>query len=119
MILNIDTTKINDANVLGEFLREYCFKEEYGCYSCFDLIDGFKKVDKESSLGQELLKHLGHVPVCSDAYSLDIYKNSYLYSNGEIDVGWHWDGDGFLVIKIGDQVILNNDCKKATYWEWN
>ena len=102
MIIEVDTQKMVNANEFGEILRRFCFKEEYGCYSCFDLIDGFLQIP----VPEELKKYLW-----------EDCKN-VCYVRGEIFVAWGWEGDGCLVIKEGNKIARNSDCKKDYLWEW-
>jgi len=104
-----DTQKTEDASLFGEALRDYAFikenKYDLGCYSTFKLKDEFLKVGKESALGKELLKYL------------DDDQDIEVYSNTEIHLAWYWDGDGTLLIKEGNRVAINNDCKRDG-WKW-
>lgn len=105
MLKTINTQTTDDPNEFGEILREYCFNERYGCYSCFDLIEGFKEFDGI------YLKEL-----------LDVYEDEsitvYCYKYGELEIAWYWDGDGTLLIKEGNRIAINSDCKKNYTWEW-
>lgn len=112
MIIKIDTQKMQDPNEFGETLRKYCFKEEYGCYSCFELIDGFEKITTNSLLGYDLF-----IIFSEDFYDLK-EEDVTIYSNGNIDIVWFWDGDGVLMIREDDKIAINGDCKKSNRWEW-
>lgn len=107
----IDTQTTDDPNIFGEALREYCFKEEYGCYSCFDLIDGFKKV-------KSITKYQYIFDLLLSEYS-DIFNYTPLiYKYKNIIIAWYWDGDGTLFIQEGERKAINTDCKKSYTWEW-
>jgi len=121
MKIIIDTQEMNDANEFGEALRNYAFlpKDQRGCYSTFALKQEFRKIKKECKLGQLLLKHLGMNP--DGSVGEGDWKEQFnpsLYSNGNIHLGWYWDGDGILVVIEGSKIAVNSDCKKDYTWEW-
>lgn len=110
-------------NLIGEALRAWAFKEGYGCYSCFDLIDEFKKSDFNEREFQFLMGR-SSTTEGPDIYwgwdDADVFKRAvwFIHPNG-IEVGWFWDGDGTLVFNIpGLGTLNNNDCKKDYEWEW-
>jgi hypothetical protein len=116
----IDTQETDDPNVFGEILREYAFKEAYGCYTCFELIDEFKKVDKGYDIAGRLFMVMGiHQLQDANKYACEYFRGiSQIYSNGAIHVGWYWDGDGTLAFIEGNKSAINYDCKKDYTWEW-
>lgn len=132
MIITIDTQKLDDPNAFGEALRKYAFKEEYGCYSCFDLQDSFVeikppflKTNYKDQLDIEKLynwyaDHLvfdGDPVTCNYEEDLEIMK-VYVDTNFNISLGWFWDGDGHLIIREGNIAAENFDCKKDYTWRW-
>ena len=119
MIKTINTQAITDANLFGEIFREYAFKDEGGCYSCFDLIDEFKPVTPGYDIEGRLQMALGiHVIQDREDYPHDLRDRAQLYTNETIHIGWYWDGDGCLAVIEGDRVAVNPDCKKDYTWEW-
>lgn len=117
----IDTQKIDDPNLFGEIIREYAFTEEYGCYSCFDLIGEFKPVQDGFDIQGRLQMALG-IHKTQDEQGLDndeLREKAHYFSNGKIHIGWYWDGDGTLAIIEGNRCAVNNDCKKDYGWEWH
>lgn len=107
MIIVKDTARISEPDVLGELYREYAFFEEYGCYSCFELIPEFKAMELSSApyLVQEEISYRDS-PEC--------------FTNGNLWVAWAWDGDGHLVFfeQQTGKGVANTDCKKAYNWRW-
>jgi hypothetical protein len=130
----IDTQQTDDPNTFGEVLRELCFAKEYGCYSCFDLVEGFRKVEDGSNIQSKLWMALECHPLqqqdAEDREDEQSYKDwvtylfedtrdrAKLFTNGSVHIGWHWDGDGTLVFIEGDKCAVNTDCKKSNRWEW-
>lgn len=119
----------NHPDSIGEILRSWAFKKEYGCYSCFDLIDEFEKVEV-TPREFKLLWGRDYDPNHKDDYWGFDEKNAFeeiewfKHPNG-IEVGWHWDGDGllgFYVPELEDEYydgsITNSDCKKNYGWEF-
>ena len=130
----IDTQLTQDPNVFGEIIREFVFKDSYGCHSCFELLDEFKPVTEGFDVEGRLLMALGLHPLQEkEAAELETHpkwkdfvhynfsstrEKASLYSNGDIHIGWYWDGDGTLAIIEGKKAAVNNDCKKSDRWEW-
>ena len=130
----IDTQLTQDPNVFGEIIREFAFKDSYGCYSCFELLEEFNPVTGGIDAEGRLLMALGLHPLqekeVANRETNRKYKNcvhhdfssarerTCLYSNGDIHIGWYWDGDGTLAIIEGKKAAVNNDCKKSDRWEW-
>ncbi len=146
MIFKVNTQTVDDPNTFGELLREYCFKEEYGRYSCFELIDGFKPINKCTELGYSMLLHLGY-PTHeenkeasikgeywkNESKMRELFGNPYLENGCQlyqkpgvdfemgsftINIGWYWDGDGILVIQENNRIAYNSDCKTDHDWSW-
>jgi hypothetical protein len=122
MIIQIDTQKITDPNEFGEILREYCFIDKpcmtmtgfhkpYGCYSTFELKKGFIKLSQDSSIWKKLAELSGY-------FNGDERGGFFVFTKGNIHIGWYWDGDGCLVIQEGNKIAVNNDCKCDYTWEW-
>lgn len=131
MKIVLDTQKIEDANDFGEALRKYSFKEETGCYSCFDLLDSFVKVKKHS----KTFKFFSNI-LLGSVYEY-VYRNEcdekeakkllqedmkrcvvYEHRTFPVQIAWFWDGDGTLIIKEKDKIAINRDCKKDYTWSW-
>lgn len=116
VIIQIDTQKLEDPNVFGETLRDYCFDcppNQTGCYSCFKLKTQFKEVDRKSALGKWFIRELEQ---CDPDWSLG--NQCSIFSDGNIWIGWFWEGDGDLIIIEGKKIARNTDCKKDYTWEW-
>lgn len=110
----IDTQTTEDADIFGETLREYCFdtKEgELGCYSCFKLRDGFVEL-RDGPVWKKIISALG-IEAC-----IEEMEQAEVYCIGNLAIGWHWDGDGCLVVVEGQRMAVNGDCKKTYGWEW-
>lgn len=103
-----------DANTAGELLRELCFVGGYGCYSTFDLVDGFEKVAPET-LSLPVRTALAGC-WAKDAQTIE-RMDSYVHRETGLGVAWYWDGDGTLVFKRGELFLYNSDCKKDHGWE--
>lgn len=115
---------IEDPNSLGELLRNWAFKEEYGCYSCFDLIDGFSGVEV-TPREFKMMWHRDYNPESTGEYWGDpdswyIKRISWHKHWCGIEVGWFWDGDGTLLFYVPEinAVVMNTDCKKSYGWEF-
>ena len=116
----IDTQTTDDPDIFGETIREYCFDtkdDELGCYSCFKLRDGFVEVAKNTTLWNQMINALA-IEGCLNEIDEDERDKASIYANGDIAVGWYWDGDGTLVIIEGCRMAINGDCKKTYGWEW-
>ena len=115
-----DTQEMTDPNEFGETLRNYCFipdeyvykfgGEQYGCYSTFKLRPEFESVT--STYIYKQLRKLSGID------ETDYCNDFNCYSNGIIYLGWHWDGDGTLIIQEGNKIAINYDCKHDDSWEW-
>lgn len=117
MIIVRDTQTMEDPNEFGEALREYCFVpdkygNDFGCYSTFEARPEFKpcsETEKETLLSiliewSWFEPHDSERPTC--------------LTDGNIYMVWFWDGDGILLFKEGDRVVINDDCKKMYGWKW-
>jgi hypothetical protein len=136
MKLFLDTNTIEDANVFGELLRNYCFVPDetggtVGCYSTFKLHSAFKPFTGicaeffvEQFLKSEYFwgKWYKAENLCKEDYKmqLDMFESflKNLYTDGNIIVTWHWDGDGLLLIGEDNRMVFNSDCKCNYTWEW-
>lgn len=107
-IKDTQTTIIPDE--FGELLRDYSFKEQTGCYNCFDLVYGFLPVEKRDSLYQWALDQ-----ILPDNQNI----NAFIHPDMDIFIAWDWSsGDGALLIKEGNRAAINTDCKKDYNWRW-
>lgn len=130
----IDTQTTDDPNLFGEILREYAFEKEFGCYTCFDLLEEFKPVNPNTELAGKLFQVLS-IDLLSqetaeeresdEAYKdsvrdefINLRKRSQLFSNGNIHLAWYWDGDGTLAFIEEGRAAINTDCKKDHCWKW-
>ena len=146
MNCNIEISKNDNPNAIGELLRGKFFKQNiaeglYGCYSTFELNEGVEKLpyrkvywrdrpdiksDDECCEGDftreeycEKIEDEGRVfnEFAENEDLLEIWTRAEL--NGVI-MEYFWDGDGFLQFIFPDGSILsNNDCKKSNRWEWS
>lgn len=123
MILKFDTTLIEDPCELGELLRNYCFKDRVGCVNCFELINGFYSVPKNTLLGEEVLRLLNWIPqhelgnACKDGcfnrkWLEDtndfIFHEAQIFSNDHIHIAWLNNPDDTILIFITSGRILYN-----------
>ena len=120
MKLTIETDTASPDTV-GEYLRDWAFTEEVGCYSCFDLIDGFKEVHY-GALDSKMLDYF--LDCCEECQEeVKAYASFYIYEGSDpmlwgTQVGWFWDGDGDLAFLLPDgSLFTNSDCKKDYTWE--
>ena len=123
MIITVDTQKLDDPNIFGETLREYCFVGDgFGCYSTFELLPEFYKIN-DAKQKKDFIDRLckewygtsyNYEPENEEKDSLS--KN--LYTNGNIIITWYWDGDGTLIIAEKNKIAVNGDCKKDYGWYW-
>lgn len=99
-----ETKHQNKIITICENFREKVFKEELGCYNCFELIDSFNKVELSSDLKK--------------IFNPEIFDNTCVFSDDQNIVAWDWSrGDGTLYFKIKDKEYINYDCKKSSTWE--
>ena len=125
-----------DPNILGETLREACFvPDKYGndCggYSTFDLTPDFLRVEPMSDRGRAILDVMMAADLFLEMDGSLSPKEQYeeylqdspglqIFSNGDIDVAWYWDGDGTLLFishELG-MAVISNDCKKDYVWKF-
>ncbi len=105
-----DTQLTEDPNEFGELLRDYCFAQRVGCYSCFELIHGFFPVEKRDSLYQWALDH-----ILPDNSNISAFRHPDM----DIFLAWDWSsGDGTLLIREKNIAAINTDCKKDNGWRW-
>lgn len=99
-----------DPNTVGERFRLHCFLEETGCYSCFDLHNGFRPSVITPSVIDDYFSYL-------DAEEINGLQCFY---DGRIWVAWHWDGDGDLLFYDEEDgvCVVNSDCKKDYVWKY-
>ena len=101
----------------AETLRDRAFPPEKGrgCYASFELAPGFAPVAPNSDAGRRVLTCLldGSPEYAEEARPA---AEGSLHSDGDLHVGWYWDGDGTLVLVAGDAAFENTDCKKTYGW---
>lgn len=121
---------VHNENALGEILRAWAFVGGYGCYSTFDLREGFEPIPSDRKHFEYLMGREYDETGSEDSGWVDddayVMKEMqwYRHTNG-IEVGWYWDGDGilcFFVPELEDDdyngTISNGDCKKSSGWEF-
>jgi len=116
----------NDANLLGEFLRDVSFKGPgYGCYDTFLVHDSFNQSLPPDKMIQECKDILVGGPSLNvDPEDMRLFEEQYkelqiYYSNlYNLLVAWLWDGDGALYFNTGEHKLINTDCKKSTNWRF-
>ena len=132
----IDLLTEQDANKFGEALRGFCFEgncEKVGCYSTFEVINVLKEV-KEGKIYEEAVKildteykesiHVYHLNVeekdCWIAYNDpdDNPERMRVREPFEIVLAWYWDGDGSLLFRFNNRIVINTDCKCDYTWKW-
>lgn len=121
LLASIIKTALADPVSFGEACRSYVFPNPdlYGAYSTFEVAKGFQEITGDARFENPLTNILWPGLTSSSAGLLDEGDAEYvrhgmrLFSDGEIDVAWHWDGDGTLGIRhIPSGTILeNSDCK--------
>ena len=108
----------SEVNALGEKLRNWCFVGEgTGCYSNFELREGFSSISPESELGKKLLALLEYD---EEFYEVEGYKPTpylYVHEAEQVFLAWYWDGDGTLLVGRNGQWVINTDCKTDYCWE--
>jgi hypothetical protein len=115
MTLSVNLTELytKDIDLLGELLRTCVFVESFGCYSCFDVVEGFREQPSENI--PLLIRTLMAGCEAKDIHNI---KRMMWYRDEEraLDVFWYWDGDGALVFRLPDEkIIYNIDCKKSDW----
>jgi hypothetical protein len=106
------------VDMVGEMLRSWAFTEACGCYSCFDLIEGFDQRPMTPAIAERLMGRPVN-PQSADDDDQDILKRGFyaVHDNG-IEVAWYWDGDGTLWFRVpGEIEVVNSDCKKDYEWK--
>lgn len=119
MIITIDTKNIEDANAFGELMREQIFDHSkgYGCYSTFDLNEGYEELDDPvSTLSPKEFEVFYGDP--DPDFAADWQNRTCGVTNGLVYGYWYWDGDGVLLVRCEGIAAINHDCKKDYYWEW-
>jgi hypothetical protein len=124
--INIATVAVN---AFGELLRDLLFDqkngEERGCYSTFDVREGWVAWPgatlMEAAYFQIAAEHQW------DEEDWSIRQEDWRRATGfwkifgtvPVHAAWFWDGDGALAFGIGDpyeRVIINTDCKRDYGW---
>ena len=113
----LELSSIKNPDIIGELFREWAFVEPFGCYSCFDLIEGFE--EDLSDKKYRAIEVLQDGSEC-EVYCQEVIERASVYYNKEYNVvvAWHWNGDGTLYFKHGETEIVNTDCKKDYTWEF-
>lgn len=103
MKISIEIDPQKNPCELGEFLRSEFFKEEIGCYSCFEWS---KEVESLS-------------PVLVEG------EDDIFWTRGQKKIGfefaecwYYWDGDGTLVFSGKYWCLATTDCKKDYEWKY-
>jgi len=106
--------RIKDANVFGECIRDIAFDSTkgFGCYSTFDMESDFRDVQSHQS---KTAKKIREIISNTDGVDSSLIP---VFSDGKLTLGWHWEGDGLLVVSDGKRIAYNNDCKKDHTWKW-
>lgn len=100
-------------------MRDYSFIQKTGCYSCFDLIPDFEKIDKESQFAEKILRIFGYFEQTNNNEEKRFIKDaSHMFKYKDILMAWLWDGDGHLIVSDGKRTAQNTDCKKDYTWQW-
>ena len=127
---------IVNPNVFGEVIRDLAFdthNDPYalGCYSAFDLRDGWDKVPKDDSrhlamttmivfedwFSNRNIQDLDDADIEEEIeYLNEVVSHVTTVTNGNLMAAWYWDGDGVLVVSNGNLYALNDDCKKDHVW---
>jgi len=116
---NILRYAIKNPDVMGEMYRDLTFDQdangELGCYTTFELRDGWEKVESTLCLYYRTL-------LCGCwAKTLFCESNIHAYKNPKYNVlvAWIWDGDGSLLFSDNnlDKIYINTDCKKTYDWQ--
>jgi hypothetical protein len=113
-MIDLKDIRKKDFNLFCELYRTLTFKYETGCYSCFDVEDGFEEQDSKNI--PLLIRTL-----LAGSYAKDPVEISRMYwfrnHEKDLDVFWLWDGDGILVFRLSDgTIVCNDDCKKSYGW---
>jgi len=124
--MKIDLFDNDNPNAIGEWLRKKCFKEEYGCYSCFELTEDFKPIKDKEIKRKLAFGFMDFMPPDEDPQIFDeeiqeMVDGGFYYTNGELYVCWFWDGDGTLIFQEtggAKRGVINDDCKKDHRWNW-
>jgi len=106
-------SNIKSPNVFGEVIRDIAFTNEgFGCYDNFKLEQSFKEIQSHQSKDAKKIRE-----IISNIEEIDPSLIP-VFSNGELTLGWNWDGDGFLVVTDGKRIAYNNDCKNDNDWAY-
>jgi hypothetical protein len=111
------TVDLDDLGVdgKGEALRSLVFNQHYegqdyfGCYSTFEVNEGFIKIDP-----QKYPSIYDQIRPIEDGYPINVSA----YESNDIVAMWWWDGDGDLTIWIKGEkyAYQNTDCKCDYDW---
>ncbi len=102
-------------NAFGELLLAWAFPGEgRGCYSNFDLRDGFAPIPVTDDIFRGMWDRNAN-----DEDRAEWWPNirAFRHERLSITIAWHWDGDGHLYVDVpGIGAASNSDIKDANYW---
>lgn len=123
--ITFDSTKIQDPNIFGEFLREQFFTKKsdkwgrrLGCYDNFDLEPFF--IIPQPTVRKHLIKthqDFGLLPI-NEEDERSIQQVFVHKDNDKVFVIWFADGDITLIVSDGERTAANDDCKKSYGWKF-
>lgn len=119
--------ELRDPNLFGEIMRDAVFIQDrekwlYGCYSTFELKDGFEEITSgeqyEIALKKILKNNFSYGYDEEDEKELQEKLKVYYNKERGILAAWYWDGDGTLLVAINGKFAINDDCKKSYRWKF-
>jgi len=110
ILVEIDTER-DDAVTVGEVLRGKFWDQSTGMLGCYSTFTYNKDV---TVLPDRVEKY----PEDPNYGSQDITWHRAEW-NGVV-CEWYWDGDGTVrfILPAEGLALINSDCKKPSYWEW-
>ena len=114
---SIDTEK-QGAHHVGEMLRDHLFVEDennsfvpqYGCYETF-MVRG-----DAIWLDEQYAENLFNIYSGWSEPQTEVTGYKFMAGNIPIQAVWKWDGDGCLIFVGPDFCVVNNDCKKDSWY---
>ena len=121
-VTEVLNTEQENANVVGEALRNYFFENEpdspwpksykqLGCYETFR-----SRADADSISKRRASEMFSEYSGWSEVDGLNTIGYSFDVGKTRMYVVWAWDGDGCLIFIGPDFVLVNDDCKKTEGW---